>query len=50
MHMRIRYHFVADLRVKRHACETESEKHIGPDYSKQTLESWTSYIKPKSWL
>jgi len=28
MHMRIRYHFLADLHVTRHACETESEKRI----------------------
>ena len=28
MHMRIRYHFLADLHVTRHARETESEKRI----------------------
>ena len=28
MHMRIRYHFLADLHITRHACETESEKRI----------------------
>ena len=28
MHIHIRYHFLADLHVTRHACETESEKHI----------------------
>ena len=28
MHMRIRYHFIADLHVTRHARETESEKRI----------------------
>ena len=28
MHMRIRYHFLSDLHVTRHACATESEKHI----------------------
>ena len=49
MHMCIRYHLLADFRVTRRGCETESKKHIGPDYSNQTLESWTSY-KPKSWL
>ena len=28
MRMRIRYHFLADLHVTRHECETESEKRI----------------------
>ena len=28
MHMRIRYHFLADLHVTRHERETESEKRI----------------------
>ena len=28
MHMRIRYHFLADLHVTRHECEAESEKCI----------------------
>ena len=28
MHMRIRYHFLADLHVTRYERETESEKHI----------------------
>ena len=28
MHKRIRYHFVTDLHVTRHACETESERRI----------------------
>ena len=28
MHMRIRYHFIADLHVTRHSRETESEKRI----------------------
>ena len=28
MHMRIKYHFLFDLHVTRHARETESEKHI----------------------
>ena len=28
MHMHIRYHFLADLHVTRHAGETESEKGI----------------------
>ena len=28
MHMRYRYHFLADLHITRHACETESEKCI----------------------
>ena len=28
MHMRIRYHFLADLHVTKHARETESEKRI----------------------
>ena len=29
MHMRIRYHFLADLHVTRHERETESEKYPG---------------------
>ena len=28
MHTRFRYHFLADLHITRHACETESEKCI----------------------
>ena len=28
MHMRISYHFLADLYITRHAHETESEEHI----------------------
>ena len=28
MHMRIRYHFLADLRVTRHVRETGSEKRV----------------------
>ena len=35
MHMRIKYHFLVDFRVTRHAGETDSETH--PEYSKQTL-------------
>ena len=38
MHKRISYYFLADLRITRHARETESEKRIPeahPEYSKQ---------------
>ena len=46
LHMRIRYHFLADLHDTKHARETASEK-VHPEYSKQTLWRWTNY-KPKS--
>ena len=46
IYMRIIYHFLADLHDTRHARETPSEK-VHPEYSKQTLWSWTNY-KPKS--
>ena len=47
MHMHIRYHFLADLHVTRCAWNRKWEEY--PEYSKQTLKSWTIY-KPKSWL
>ena len=43
MHMCTKYHFLADF-LSQDACETKAY----PEYSKQTLWSWTSYkLKPK---